>query len=195
MKRLSPLLLSLGLALSGSVSVAEIEDGLYGAAVPADAIFVRQLGGLDAPVTVFGTSLGEAELPEAVYVAIPASALDGVTPGGHYTVITGADGAQIIEEPGRDDPAKVNLFVLNTGAAPAGLAVADGGPTVIAPTPAGAMATRAVNPLSVTLAVETGEMSESFDVVLRRGVDLTFWVSGDGVTLIEHQFGPVLSLD
>lgn len=191
MFRLPPLLLCAALAAATPVT-AETEDGLYGAAVPHDAVFVRRIGADDAPLSLFGRDFAPSELPEATYVAIPARGLDGVMPGAHYTVV-GAPGSEVVvAEPRRDDPTKVYLFLLNLAAAEARLVVADEGPTVIEPTAPGEMAARGVNPLAVNLVVEAGDRAQAFDVVLRRGVNLTFLVTDDDIALLENRFGPVL---
>lgn len=192
MTRFTTLMLGAALGALTFTAHADTEDALYGAPVPSDAVFIRLIGEMDAPLFILGRGFTSEELPEAVYTAISASLLDGAQAGTHYTVLTGPVGAQLIEEPGRDDPAKVHLFLLNADAADARMLVADGGPVVIDVTAQGAIASRAVNPLSVTLAVETADNLEAFDVVLRQGVNVTFLVSDGDVTLIEHQFGPVI---
>ncbi len=195
MTRISHLLCGAALGLMALPAAAELEDGLYGAAVPSDAVFVRQIGGLDAAPTLFGRTFTVDELPEATYVAISASALDGAEPGAHYTVLAEAGGLTVIEEPARPNPSKVYLFLLNEAGPAAQLNVAGGGATVIDPTRAGAIGSRAVNPLAVTLSVQAGAMVEEFDVILRRGVNITFVVADGRVQLIENQFGPVIEAD
>ena len=193
MTRFTTLMLGATLGALTSTAHADTEDALYGAPVPADAVFIRLIGEMDAPLFILGRGFTAEELPEAVYSAISASLLDGAQAGAHYTVLTGPVGAQLIEEPGRDDPAKVHLFLLNADVADARMQVADGGPVVIEDTAQGAIASRAVNPLSVTLEVETANDTEAFDVVLRQGVNVTFLVADGDVTLIEHAFGPVIA--
>ena len=109
MLRISGLLIGTALAVS-TPTFAETEDGLYGAAVPNDAVFLRRLGSAEIPTSLFGRSFSSAELPEATYVAISAAALTGAEPGGHYTVIDAA----ILQEPARTDRSKVYLFLLNS---------------------------------------------------------------------------------
>lgn len=194
MARIPGFLIGAALALT-SPAFAETEDGLYGAAVPSDAVFLRRIGAMDALGDLFGRSFTGDELPDAVYVAISATALEGAEPGAHYTVTGGDTDPLIIREPARADPSKVYLFLLNTDPGAARLVVAGGGPTVIEATPQGQMAERAVNPLAVTLSVEAGGLSQDFDLVLRRGVNLTFIVADGAVRMIENRFGPVITAD
>jgi hypothetical protein len=184
-----------GLILAAASASAEVEDGLYGAAVPADAVFIRPLGLGGAPVSAFGRTFQPDELSDGVYTAISAQALEGAVPGAYVSLVHLDGEMHLIEEPARDDRTRVHLFLLNAGADAARLVVADGGPEVIAATPSGQIDSRAVNPLALTLAVETGGQAQTFDVVLRRGVNVTFLVAQDGVQLIPHQFGPVVSAD
>lgn len=192
MTRLTTLLLGVALGAFVSTANADNEDALYGAPVPSDAVFIRPIGEIDAPVSILGRNFTSAELPEAVYAAISASMLEGAEAGAHYTVLAGADQPQLIEEPGRDDPAKMYLFLLNADASDARLRVAAGGPTVIEDTTEGTIASRAVNPLAVALAVETAGASEKFDVILRQGESVTFLVSDGDLTVFEDQFGLVI---
>ena len=179
-----------------STAVAEQEDGLYGAPVPSDAVFIRRFGGLDGPQTIFERTFPEGALPDGVYVAISASALEGAEPGAHYSVLqtTGED-FELISEPARNDPTKVHLFLLNGGEAPARLSVASGGPMVIDDTISGEIDSRAVNPVSVSLRVEAGALVQDFEVVLRRGQNITFLVADGEIRLIENTFGPVIELE
>lgn len=192
MKRISSLVLSMALAASGSIAQAETEDGLYGAVLPDDALFVRRIGEIATPADVFGHVLTVSDLPEATYVALSAGALDGGTPGAHYSLLATESGTVLLREPVRADRSKVTLFLLNTASSQAQIVVADDGPTVIGATPQGQIASRAVNPLAVTLSVITDGASQDFKVVLRQGVNLTFVASDDGARMIENRFGPVV---
>lgn len=192
MTRTCGLLLCAMLVAFVSPARAEIEDGLYGAAVPNDALFVRRIGIVDASVDLFGRSFSAGELPEETYVAISAAQLDGAQAGGHYTILSDGAAPFILQEPVRTEPSKVHLFLLNAGSASARLVVADGGPVVIDTTTDGQISQRAVNPVSVTLTVEANGLSENFDLVLRRGVNLTFLVADGDVRLIENRYGPVI---
>lgn len=189
------LISTLCLSIFAADALAETEDALYGARVPADAVFLRHLGGSNAAVTVFGREFAANDLQGETYTAVSASALYGAEAGRHYTLWQDRDTVEVIVEPTRDDPAKVYLFLLNTDAAPARIVVADGGPVVIDDTAHGVIAARAVNPISVQLAVEHEDTTEAFDLVLRQGTNLTFLVSDGAVEVLEHRFGPVLTDD
>ena len=192
MTRISGYLLCAALGLGVGSAPAETEDGLYGAAVPQDAVFLRRIGSDGAETVIFGRSFTADELPENTYVAISAVLLDGAVAGGHYTILPADTAPAVLQEPQRPDQSKVYLFLLNGDDAPARLSVADGGPVVIEDTAPGQITERAVNPLAVTLTVEGDGFSQDFDVVLRRGVNLTFVVADGAASLIENRFGPVI---
>ncbi len=184
-----------GLALggaSGGVS-AEIEDGLYGAAVPENAVFVRTIDTAEVSYDLFGVMVPSAELPDGVFVAFAPEALPSATPGAHYTVVaTKSDPAVVIEEPNRDNPSKVYLSLLNVDASEATLAVAGGGPDIISGVGTGQAGARGVNPISVSLQARVDGMVTEVDVVLRRKQNLTFVTRANGsVKVINDVYGPV----
>jgi len=174
---------------------AEEEDALYGAALPADAVFIRHFGEADYPIQTLGHRFAEGDFEAGSYTAISAGALYGAEAGAFYTLISGGGETRLVQEPPRDDRSRVHLFLLNAGEGDARLVVSDGGPEVIAPTPTGQVDSRAVNPLAVSLSVESAGQTHDFDVVLRRGVNVTFLVANGDVQVIEHQFGPVIGVD
>ncbi|WP_147125343.1 alginate O-acetyltransferase AlgF [Shimia ponticola] len=177
-------------------ALAEREDGLYGAVVPKGAAFVRVLGASSESLTILGRKVPTTELPEDVYVAFAPGVLPEAKDGAHYTVFEAAGQVlSVVEEPARDKPGKVYLSMVNLGSElPAALSVADGGPEVLGDVAVGAAATRAVNPLSVTLGVSYGSDATTFYVVLRRGQNLSFVVLPDGsVEMIKDTYGPVFA--
>lgn len=182
-------------SLSATSLHAESEDALYGAALPADAVFIRQLGAAEFPILALGHRLTEGDFEETAYTAISAKQLQDAKPGSFYTILSDGNETRLIEEPSRDDRSRVHLFLLNADETEARLVVADGGPEVIASVPTGQIETRSVNPLAVALSVETDIGETRFDVVLRRGVNVTFLVQDGEVSLIEHRFGPVIGHD
>ena len=65
---------------------------------------------------------------------------------------------------------------------------------MIEETESGHIKTRAVNPVRATLSVVAQSGEQDFDVMLRRGVNLTFYVDKNEARVIENAFGPVLTL-
>ncbi len=191
---LKPIVISVVCLGAGSLS-AEDEDALYGEALPADAVFIRHIGDADFPIQKLGHTFTANDFEATAYTAVAAGLLDDAEAGSFYTLLSDGNQTQLIKEPSRDDRSKVHLFLLNAGETEAHLIVADGGQEVIPNVPTGEIATRAVNPLAITLAVATGANTRDFDVVLRRGVNVTFMAEGGQVRLIEHEFGRVISLD
>lgn len=172
---------------------AETEDGLYGAAIPANAVFVRTIGVAAGDHDIFGRVLPASALPEGTFVAFAPEALPEARPGAHYTIVVPAGGAPVmIEEAARRDPAKVYLSLLNVDAGTATLAVAGGGPQVIASTDAGTSGSRGVNPVAVTLEARVDGTSTELDVALRRKEHLTIVARAGGeVVVLKDLYGPV----
>lgn len=184
-----------------SVAPAHADDsGLYGDAIPSDAAFVRWLDHND-PIdrTAFEHDFSEAVVPANTYVAVSASLLEGAEAGTYYSVVRAADGTvHEVREPARDDASKVHLFLLNTGATPISLQLPDAGAEVIGATASLEAKARAVNPVTVYLAVHnegSGELLDHFDVALRRGQNLTFAFLNGEVIAIPSAFGPVVSAE
>ena len=148
--------------------------------------------------TVFGEEVRGAAGIGVTYAAISASELPHATAGAFLSVVTSPDGqTRAISEPPRDDATKVHLILLNLGSAPARIIVQEAGTEVVAPVASDGAGLRAVNPVSVALAVERvsdGAILGSFDLRLSRGQDLTFVARADGAEVIENSFGPVLRL-
>lgn len=194
-QRLLKLFLFVAAGISTSSLGAEEENALYGAALPVDAVFVRHIGAAGFPVHVLGRSFAPGDFDATAYTAVAAEVLEGAVAGSFYTILTDGGESHLIQEPGRNDRSRVHLFLLNASGADARLVVAHGGPEVIANVPKGEIETRSVNPLAVELSVETVAGATDFDVVLRRGVNVTFLVEDGAVRLIEHRFGPVIGQD
>lgn len=195
MTRLSALVLAASLGAIGGPSWAETENALYDAPVPADAVFLRRLGAMDAPFNAFGQTFTADMLPEDTFAAISADSLETAEAGGHYSIVDGPGGRTLVQEPNRENASKVYLYLINSDLGDARLVVADGGPVVIDATQPGQVGARAVNPLALTLAVETESGSEDFAVVLRQGTNLTFHVQAGQVRMIEDQTGPVIDIE
>lgn len=181
---------AIALILFGSGPAPAADNALYDTPPPDDAAFVRWVGlGFQHPVLGIAPATHIAD----VYRPVSASATNGAQPGTFYTAATGPDGQVIlIEEPGREDRSKVHLFLVNLGSAPVHVEVTGQDMVVIDDTATGSAGSRAVNPVSASLAVvtENGETLGSFDVSLRRGQNLTFVALDDGARLIENSFGP-----
>lgn len=174
---------------------ASQDDGLYGAPVPDDAVYLRWLGEA-APGEIFGYSFSQAHIGPT-YVAVSAQLLLGANSGGYYAVLS-QDGASpvIVVEPPRSDLSKVYLFLINATSTPVRLIVAGQATEVIGTTPGQTARGRAVNPVAVQLsvvAVGGGSVLGQFDLKLRRGQNLTFFVQKHGVDLVEHRFGSVIA--
>lgn len=184
------LFLTAALSLS-SAAIAD-DSGLYDAPAPEDAVFVRAIGAPITDVSALGYTF--AELTED-YTAISASLLDGVAAGSYYALLPIGDAPTLVAEPLRDDPAKVHLTLLNVDAPPLQLTVLDG-PQVIGATEQATAQSRAVNPVTITLKVESADGSQqfgTFDVALRRGQNLTFVVQNGEARILPDLFGPVVA--
>lgn len=190
------MLLAVAIWVSGSHSAggASLDDGLYDAPIPDDAVFVRWLG-VGSDQRVFGFRFPDTHIG-STYVAVSAQLLQGTRSGEYYSVLA-QDGPApiIIHEPQRPDPSKVYLLLVNASERAVKLVVAGKAIDVIGSTARHSSRAKAVNPVIVQLAVITADGSEvigQFYVALRRGQNLTFFVHDDGVILLENRFGPVL---
>lgn len=181
-------------ALLISTVKSEADDGIYPMPVPSDSVFIRRIGEIGNKIKLFGMEFDQNDLPENVYTAISSPSLKGAEEKSFYTVLKVKDKLEILKEPKRSDPSKVYLFLVNNDHVPASLNVADGGPSVIEETDSGHIKARAVNPVRATLSVVTQSGEQEFDVMLRRGVNLTFYVEKNEARMIENSFGPVLTL-
>ena len=175
----------------GAVSPAKADDALYGAAVPGDAVFVRQFGSTDG-VRIFGRNFRAEEMPDETFVAISASSLNGAVPGTFYSLVGQASNAPLIAEPGREKNGKVHLVFVNASGAPARLLIQDNGTEVIAWTNPGEATSRAVNPVTVTLAVEGQEGIMPVEAKLRRGQNVSILVTDGNARIVPDTFGPVI---
>ncbi len=178
----------------GSASWAE-DTGLYAAPAPDDAAFVRFIGFENTAQADFAGHTFDLPQERGAYIAISAERLMGVEPGQHVSLVKGPNQTVEIAEPGRDTRTKVHLFVVNAGAAPVSLKLADGSMTVIEHVAPGTAQSRAVNPVSARLALFADGQTEAlaaFDVALRRGQNLSFVARAEGAEVVEHRFGPVV---
>ncbi len=179
------------------VSDAAAQDGgLYAEPAPEDASFVRFVGFADTATPSFaGKVFSLTDVEDGAYVPVSSALLEDIPQGSWATVFRNSDGSElVIDEPARTRQGKVFLFLLNTTAQPVELRLADNSATVIRDVLAGQSDTRGVNPVSVSLGVfmsGSTEPLETFDVSLKRGQNLSFIATADGVTLLEHSFAPV----
>lgn len=200
MKFLSiPLAIGVAVAILPSISLAD-DEGLYGAALPDDAVFIRWLDDDAAQETpVFGYTFTADQIDGNAYVAISNAALNGAEAGDYYSVLSGADGdLVVIQEPQRNTKSKVHVMLLNASDDPVQLNLAGTDKTVISATDNGQVNTRAVNPVSAKLAVitaDTAALMAEVDVTLRRGQNITIAVLDNQVQLIENRFGAVVETE
>ncbi len=173
---------------------------LYDEAAPADAVFVRLLQTEDTTpetITFGGQRLSTDALQSDTYVAISASQLSDTAPGGFYSLVASDASLAVIQEPARATASKVQLLLLNASNEPVRLTLPSRGAEVISAVQPDTAASRAVNPVSVALAVERvsdGAILGAFDVSLARGKNLTFVADLNGARLIENRFGSVLKV-
>lgn len=182
----------------GSVAIAS--DALYPDAAPDDAVFVRVMaqesGEAPSSFQFGGRTLSIPTDAHNTYLAVSAATLEGVEPGSFHTVVSALNGpAHVISEPARNSASKVHLFLVNASAEPVRLVLSGRDAEVIAPVASGESNSRAVNPVSATLAIE--RLSDSailgtFDVTLARGQNQTFLVNGEKATRVANRFGPVI---
>lgn len=186
---------ALGCILCGVVSMvsAETEDGLYGAAVPENAVFLRVIDPKSKDHIVFGQRLLVEPSDDTVFIAFAPDILPDAEPGGYYTSVAKSGGDfVVIQEPPRSDPTKVYLTLLNVDAGTANIVVAGGGPVVLSNHVAGQALSRGVNPVSVSLAVHVDGVITEFDLTLRRKQHLSFVARAGGrVALVQDQFARV----
>ncbi len=175
-------------------SVLAEDAGLYADAAPDDAAFVRFFGFPADSTAQFGGRVFETGESNA-YVAISASQLNGVAPGSYTSVVFDEEGPMAtISEPLRTDRSKVHLFVVNASAHVMSLKTSDGGIPVVKNVAPGMSVSRAVNPVKAALALFVQDEDTpiaAFDLVLRRGQNVSFVVTGSDVQLVEHQFEQV----
>jgi hypothetical protein len=191
---------ALALGIHASAAMAD-DAALYDEAAPADAVFLRVLSDTGEPqrqVEFAGVQLSLGADLLDTYVAISAAHLTGVAAGDYYSIAAGPLGPWAIEEPARETAAKVHLVLVNAGPEPVRLIAPSQGLEVVARLEPGEAASRAVNPVEITLAVERirdRAVLGRFDVRLSRGQNLTFVAAGASARVIENRFGPVLKLN
>ncbi len=184
----SLIVLIAGLLFLAAPAPLQADGALYGAAVPEDAVFVRQFGAENS-LRLFGRTFDINDLPTETFAAISASKLNGAVPGTYYSAV---NSASVIAEPAREKDGKVHMVLVNASNAPARLVIEANGAEVITWTDPGQAASRAVNPVSVALLVEAAEASPSFEVKLRRGQNISILVTDNGIRVVPDVFGPVI---
>lgn len=187
------------LMLISPTFAAADDDALYGEPIPADAAFVRWLNTpSDQVKKAFGYDFSGL-VDGTEYVVISAGLLNNVESGAFISVVAqDGDGHDFILEPKRSDRSKVSLLLLNGSESAASLVANGDSIDVIKDVAAGDVGIRAVNPISASLEVKTGDnpaIVATFDVALKRGEDLTFAVLPNGVALIPTTFGTVIAAD
>lgn len=185
------------LATSFAATSHADDTALYAEPAPADAAFVRFIGFASGTVVDFAGVRFEVPRETATsYVAVSSARLSDVAVGAYVSVLPGEGDAAVrrIDEPARDSRSKVHLLVLNASAEPVHLSTVDGAMQVVGAVAPGQSASRAVNPVSVSLGLfgANDQALGSYDVTLRRGQNLSFVVDANGATVIENSFGPVL---
>ena len=118
--------------------------------------------------------------------------MNGAVPGTFYTFVGQTSNAPLIAEPGREKNGKVHLIFVNASGAPARLLIQDNGAEVIAWTNPGEAASRAVNPVTVTLAVDGQEGIMPVEARLRRGQNVSILVTDGNARIVPDAFGPVI---
>ena len=199
MKHISLTLLATLSALATQSPVFANEEGLYGAAVPTDAAFIRWVGDSTQHRVVFDHSFDAEDIVDEAYVAVSEALLNGAQAGGFYSVVAdGEGGMSVIQEPDRTDTSKVHMIMLNGKDSTVSLRLAGTDTTVVTPLSGPSAGSRAVNPVSARLAVHDHENAKdvsAFDVSLRRGQNITIAVLESGTRVIENRFGPVVAAE
>lgn len=185
------------LATSFAATSHADDTALYAEPAPADAAFVRFIGFAPGTAVDFaGVRFAVPQETATSYVAVSSARLNDVASGTYVSVLPGEAGAALrrVDEPARDSRSKVHLLVLNASAEPVHLSTADGAMQVVGQVAPGQAASRAVNPVAVSLGLFGADETVlgTYDVTLRRGQNLSFVVDASGTRLIENSFGPVL---
>lgn len=180
-----------------AVSAAANDEALYDAAVPEDAVFVRFVTDQPAKeLAAFGRTF-QTESSPASYSVISSALLSEAPASQFSTVIVTAEGEDIIiSEPDRTSASKVHLLLLNATENAVSLVANGGALEVISNTPFRSSNMRAVNPIKAELSVlqmPSQTVLGTFDVSLRRGEDLSFIVTDDGVELVPTSYGAVIT--
>jgi hypothetical protein len=183
------------------------QEGLYAPAVPEDAALVRLVNlqssspspRIDAgPVRFTPIPAGEITpyrpVPPGVYLiggragGIPFSP----KPATFVTIAVLPGGTlELIEDTPHRDPARAQLVLVNRADAPASLLSRDPVATILADIPGGGQGVRAVNALTIELAVAVGEtVVFNRPVSLERGESYTAFVTGDGAVLHTASVAP-----
>ena len=187
---------------AGGAHMSRADDALYDGIPPDDAVFVRSfIGGAEARQAGPLAAAVVARIAESgsTYSSLSAGEFSFPEPGTYYAVLADDAGdLHLVPEPERADRSKVHLILVNASGESVRVTAPEHGMEVVGPTAPLSAAGRAVNPIEVELAVESGASGtvlQTLDLRLRRGQNLTILVSSEGVDLIENTFGPVISGD
>jgi hypothetical protein len=174
-----------------------MDAALYDEAPPSDAAFVRFLGAPGKRLDeILGYAFPRDLRTQQAYVAISKSMLDGVTAGEYLSIVQNGEGqVHTLHEPEKSDPFKVQLLLINADHEPVRLVLAGQSTEIIETTERLNLNARSVNPVSAEVVVETleGKAMGVFNLNLRRGQDVTFFVHRGEVQMIGSTFGPVIS--
>ena len=167
--------IAIGTLIGATSAQAGDDDKLYGEPLPADAAFVRALGGAAAAeVEAFGVTLSA----DGNYTVVLADTTEGIETGQYVTVLPKANVTHVAQ----DDLGKVQIMFLNAGyEGDLSLKTADG-KVAIAEAASNSAGFREVNPIVVPVAVFAGSdvLGQSFELKLRRAENPTIFVTKDG---------------
>lgn len=184
------------LTVAAATPVFAQDAALYDAPPPEDAAFIRWLD-QSADTTQFGASFAEDVRAEPAFHPISTAGLNGADVGAHYSAVTGADGTTLlIPEAARDDRSKVHLTLVNASSAPVRLVLMGQDVEVVGALESGTSAMRKVNPIAVTLGVQSlsdDSILAEFELTLRRGQDISFIAAPSGAFMVEDSFGPTIA--
>ena len=191
-------IIPLVVALGFSTTLAQDLAGLYAPAPPPDSAFVRVI---NATATPLSATLGSkaAAAPKAgisTYVVVPqgnvaakigaASSSLTVVAGKFYSVVWNGKTFKLLTDASADDRAKALITVYNLGSAPAiDLKTADGKLSVVSGIKPGESGNRAVNGITVDLAVFSGSkaLATFKGAALERGNAYAIVLTKDGSSM------------
>jgi len=181
-------------ALAAPPAFANLQDAaLYDPAPPADSAYIRVIAGAPAAAIAIGAAAFPASEGARIhpYRILPAGdhPIDGagggaaaLQAGASYSYLTGGPaGDRLIRDDIVSDPAKCGLMLYNLSAASAARLYVPGRDIeILAGVPAGAQKTRAVNAVTVDLAVgaDAAEAGRFPAVKLQRRAHITFLAWG-----------------
>ena len=184
--------------VSVSVAVAVAQDGLYAPQVPGDAALVRvvnlradgapsriDIGAVRFPPLEPGEITPYRSVPAGVYMVGGRAAGITFSPqqGSFVTVVVTPDGSlRLVTDEAHRDPARAQLVFYNFGTGVASLVSRDPAAAIFSEVPAGEVRTRAVNAISVDLAVDSGDRERYRGALeLERGESYSVFVTPEDV--------------